>query len=268
MRKVLTFLSVFLFGIGVSQLFFLFQSQKQIPQTNTSIENTPQPTSITTAITKRDGESTIVSRVIDGDTVELSDGRKLRYIGIDTPEIVHPEKPVECFGREAKLENEKLVNGRTVRLEKDISETDKYGRLLRYLYVGLPAQAGDVFVNDYLIRLGFAHASTYPPDVKYSQQFLEAEREARENNRGLWAGCTFENSSGSGLTTPQGQTPSSGLSSSCVIKGNISSSGEKIYHLPGCGSYDKTSIDESKGEQWFCTEDDAVSAGWRKAKNC
>ncbi len=128
-------------------------------------------------------ESATVLRVVDGDTVELASGQKLRYIGIDTPEIVAPGKPVECFGREAQNENKRLVEGKTIKLEKDISETDKYGRLLRYVIVG------DIIVNDYLVRQGFAHASTFPPDVKYAGQFRLAEVEARENNRGLWAGC-------------------------------------------------------------------------------
>lgn len=131
-------------------------------------------------------ESAVISRVIDGDTVELSDGRKLRYIGIDTPEIVAPGKPIECFGREAKAENEKLVLGKTVHFEKDVSETDKYQRLLRYVYVG------DIFVNDYLVRQGFAHASTYPPDVKFSEKLRQAEQEARAHKRGLWLGCSAQ----------------------------------------------------------------------------
>lgn len=127
-----------------------------------------------------------VTRVIDGDTIEVDiDGAvyKVRYIGIDTPETVHPSEPVECFGKEASEKNRQLVEGKLVGLEKDVSETDVYGRLLRYVWVG------DIFVNDYLVRQGYAYASTYPPDVKYAEQFAEAQREARENNRGLWAMC-------------------------------------------------------------------------------
>jgi len=127
-----------------------------------------------------------VTRVIDGDTIEVNLAGityKVRYIGIDTPETVHPSEPVECFGKEASDKNAELVEGKIVRLEKDVSETDKYGRLLRYVWVG------DIFVNDYLVRQGYAYASTYPPDVKYVGQFAEAQREAEENNRGLWAIC-------------------------------------------------------------------------------
>jgi len=124
-----------------------------------------------------------VIKVIDGDTIKLENGEVVRYIGIDTPETVHPSKPVQCFGREASNKNKELVEGKLVRLEKDITDRDKYGRLLRYVWVG------DLFVNDYLVRQGYAYVYTYPPDVKYSEQFVQAQREARENNRGLWAVC-------------------------------------------------------------------------------
>jgi len=127
-----------------------------------------------------------VTRVVDGDTIDVDiDGvvHRVRYIGIDTPETVHPSEPVECFGKEASDKNSELVDGKIVRLEKDVSETDKYGRLLRYVWVG------EIFVNDYLVRYGYAYASTYPPDVKYAGQFAQAQRQAIENNRGLWATC-------------------------------------------------------------------------------
>lgn len=124
-----------------------------------------------------------VSRVIDGDTIELESGQKLRYIGIDTPETVHPTKEDGCFGKEASDFNKQLVEGKEVRLEKDVSETDRYGRLLRYVYLD------DVFVNEYLVKEGYAVSSSYPPDVKYQEKFNEAERFARENNKGLWGGA-------------------------------------------------------------------------------
>lgn len=124
-----------------------------------------------------------VTKVIDGDTIEVNSNIKVRYIGIDAPESVDPRRMVDCFGKEASLENKKLVEGKEVRLEKDVSETDKFGRLLRYVYVN------DTFVNDYLVRQGYALASTFPPDIKYQEQFSQAEREARENNRGLWSKC-------------------------------------------------------------------------------
>lgn len=125
----------------------------------------------------------LVAKVVDGDTISLSSGEVIRYIGIDTPETKHPSLPVQCFGTEASTKNKELVEGKAVRLEKDISETDRYGRLLRYVW------AGDIFVNEYLVRQGYAQISTYPPDVKYQDLFLQAQKEARDNKRGLWASC-------------------------------------------------------------------------------
>lgn len=151
----------------------------------------PSPTSQESDIAGVQGQEVLVARVIDGDTIEVQtsmDILTVRYIGIDTPETVDPRRPAQCFGRQASNENKKLVEGKRVILAKDVSETDKYGRLLRYVYVKL--ENGELlFVNDYLIRQGFAKVSTFPPDVKYSQSFLEAEREARENRMGLWNSC-------------------------------------------------------------------------------
>lgn len=128
-----------------------------------------------------------VIRIIDGDTIQIENGKTVRYIGIDTPELSDSRKPVECFAKEAAEFNKNLVEGQWVRLEKDVSETDKYGRLLRYVYVVV--FEGKIFVNDYLVRQGFAHAATFPPDVKYQNKFLDAQKEARENKRGLWGSC-------------------------------------------------------------------------------
>lgn len=125
----------------------------------------------------------LVKRVIDGDTIELDNGDKVRYIGINTPETVDPRKPVECFGKEASAKNKELVEWKLVRLEKDVSDKDQYGRLLRYVYVT------DIFVNDQLVHDGYAQVSTFPPDVKYKDLFLASQTYARENNLGLWKSC-------------------------------------------------------------------------------
>jgi len=119
-----------------------------------------------------------VTRVIDGDTIIIEGGYRVRYIGIDTPET-YPE--VEAFGIEAWQANRSLVEGKEVRLEKDVSETDKYDRLLRYVYVG------DIFVNAELVRQGLARARAYPPDTMYQDSLEEMEAEARGAGRGMWA---------------------------------------------------------------------------------
>lgn len=128
-------------------------------------------------------ETSFVSRIIDGDTIELDNKNKVRFIGIDTPETKDNTSGIECFGEEASLETTKLLLNKSVFLEKDISETDRYGRLLRYVYVD------GIMINEYLVKNGFALASSYPPDVKYQEKFKDAERYARENNLGLWEKC-------------------------------------------------------------------------------
>ena len=181
MRRLFVFFAIILLALGAAQIFIYLHSQKKIA--NKPVEITQEASSTAVLDTQNPEETAIVSRVIDGDTVVLSDGRRLRYIGIDTPEIVAPGKPVECYGYEAKEENKRLVDGKTVRLGKDVSQTDTYGRILRYVY------AGDVFVNEYLVRQGFAHASSYPPDDRYSEQFSQAQSQAMLQNKGLWGGC-------------------------------------------------------------------------------
>lgn len=148
---------------------------------------TPTPTPTATASPPARQTAQVVS-VIDGDTIRVSIAGRIftvRYIGIDTPETVDPSRPVEPYGREAAEVNRRLVEGKTVELDKDVSETDRFGRLLRYVYV--ETFAGTVMVNAELVRLGYARVSTFPPDVKYAQLFLDLERQARALALGLWA---------------------------------------------------------------------------------
>jgi micrococcal nuclease len=128
-------------------------------------------------------ERAFVKGIVDGDTIVLSTDERVRYIGIDTPESKKPNTPVECFAKEATLKNAELVEGKNVEMEMDVNNTDKYGRLLRYVWVG------DLFVNEELVRQGYASAAAFPPDVRYQELFSEAEKDARENNRGLWGKC-------------------------------------------------------------------------------
>jgi len=224
---------------------------KQLPEAAS-----PSPTA---AAASPMGDQAQVTRVVDGDTIEVLMAGityRIRYIGIDTPETVDPRRPVQCYGREASARNRELVEGKTVELEKDVSETDEFGRLLRYVWVD-----GEM-VNATLVREGYAVAATYPPDVKHQELFLGLQREAIDAGRGLWSACASPTAS----ATARGVCDYSGTTQA-VIKGNISqTTGEKIYHVPGGEFYDKTVIDEAAGERWFCTEQEAVAAGWRRSK--
>ena len=123
-------------------------------------------------------------------TIEIDRGygaEAVRYIGVDTPETVHPSRPVEWMGKEASAMNHALVEGRTVLLERDISETDRYGRLLRYVWLeGDGPDGGPLFVNLALVSLGLAQVVTYPPDVRWVDTYLAAQADARERGVGLW----------------------------------------------------------------------------------
>ena len=130
----------------------------------------------------------LATRVIDGDTIEVNIGgtmHKVRYIGIDTPELDDKRAEYCALAQEATRYNRQLVEGKNVRLEKDVSEVDQYGRLLRYVYVD------DIFVNAELVRQGLAWAKAYEPDTKYQDTLEKAESEARQDKIGVWATPTI-----------------------------------------------------------------------------
>ncbi len=135
-----------------------------------------------------------VERVVDGDTLKLSDSERVRLIGIDTPESKdnaklrkdskrtgQNAKEIIEMGKRAADFTRKLVDGKEVKLEFDVSQRDKYGRLLAYVYL-----IDGTFVNAEIIKQGFAQVMTIPPNVKYQDLFLKLQKEARENKRGLW----------------------------------------------------------------------------------
>jgi micrococcal nuclease len=127
----------------------------------------------------------IVRRVYDGDTIEVEFRgvtERVRYIGIDTPEMGDPRPPIREVARAAAAENRALVDGRVVRLEFDVQQRDRYGRLLAYVWVGDPR------INERLVRDGFARAGSYPPNVRLQDRLRAAERSARTDGRRLWDG--------------------------------------------------------------------------------
>lgn len=213
-----------------------------------------------------------VIRVVDGDTIHvLFNGQKykIRMIGVDTPETVHPNKPVEFYGKEASNFTKKSLSNKTVYLQKDVSETDRYGRLLRYVWLSRPSsnepdenEIVDKMYNAILVKQGYAQAYTYQPDSKYSHIFTRLQHNARENNLGLWSSGNVElkqdeqsTSNVSGKSEYTADTTENGK-----IKGNIKS---KKYHIPGSRSYNKIS---EENVIYFNTEQEAIDAGYVRAK--
>lgn len=131
-----------------------------------------------------------VQEITDGDTIVLNNGEIIRYLGIDTPELHHPKIGEECGGKDAKEENLKLLEGKKVRLEKDTTDKDDYGRLLRFVFTD-----DGYFVNYEIIRRGWAQILPIPPDTKFDKVFLDAQLTAKKEKLGIWSKC-FKNSEG------------------------------------------------------------------------
>jgi len=201
----------------------------------------------------------VVKEVIDGDTIKIDDNIRIRLIGINAPD------KGECFYQEARDFTKKLLEGKEVRLEKDISGKDVYNRLLRYVVLLATDPEGDnLLINDYLVREGYAQTVASPPDNRYRDLLSSAQEEAIRDGRGLWEECDYEREN-EGLRE-QNNLPQD---PKCIIKGNISEKGYgKTYLFQGCDNYNLTKIDFRKGESYFCTEEEAEAAGFRKATNC
>ncbi|MEA2509067.1 MAG: micrococcal nuclease [Actinomycetota bacterium] len=142
-------------------------------------------------------EQATVQRVVDGDTIDVAvtartqgpgagltqvgHTYRVRLLGIDTPETVKPDTPVQCYGHQASAATTALLQGKSVRLVKDVEETDQYGRLLRYVYFG------DEMANARLVANGYAYVLTYPPNVRHADLFVSLARQARLGGVGLWS---------------------------------------------------------------------------------
>ncbi|MBI3584375.1 MAG: thermonuclease family protein [Nitrospinae bacterium] len=128
------------------------------------------------------GISFSVRHIIDGDTIITTSGEKIRFLGIDAPEVASEKMPAQFFSEEAKMANKNMLDGKTIRLEFDIEKIDKYGRLLAYIFL-----KDGTFVNAKLIEDGDARAYCIPPNVKYYSRFKKLEKEAIKNRKGLWS---------------------------------------------------------------------------------
>jgi len=216
-----------------------------------------------------------VTSVVDGDTIKVRiNGTtfRVRVLGIDTPGLATKD----CYAQKAASKMQSLVQSKSValRLDSRQPEHDQYGRLLRHVIL-----ANGSYAAYALLKGGFGKEYVPRGDYAGRATFLKAQAYAKANKLGVWsAGCAVPKPTSPAPfvnppkpTAPKPTAPKPPVappptSNTCDIKGNISSSGEKIYHVPGQRFYDETVITLSKGERWFCSESAAVAAGWRKAK--
>lgn len=187
-------------------------------------------------INKNTGGNLVIN-VIDGDTIVVNKGLLIRLHGIDAPELNY------CGGQEAKERLEELVLGKNVSLQE--LGMGEYNRVLGLVYVG------NQLVNEILLKEG--HAELFGAQTSAKEKLQQANQYARENEIGIYAKCI--------LAQPPEEE--------CNIKGNIHARTKtKIYHLPECPNYKTTKVETFRGDQWFCSEEEAISAGFRKAENC
>jgi endonuclease YncB( thermonuclease family) len=193
-----------------------------------------------------------VVSVIDGDTLEIH-GQRIRLHGIDAPEsgqsCEKDGKQYRC-GQRAALKLADKIGRATVRCEQ--RDIDRYKRIVAV------CSLGNIDLNAWMVRQGWAIAYR-----QYLRDYVDDESAAQAEKAGIWAGRFIEPSRwrrGDRLQASKGRA-----ADACQIKGNISRSGERIYHVPAGRDYGPTRIDESKGERWFCSEDEALKAGWRRS---
>ena len=222
-------------------------------------------------------EEVVVERVIDGDTIVVSGGQKVRLILVDTPETKHPTKGVEYFGKEASEFTRNNLEGKTVYLEKDVSETDKYGRLLRYVWIARPSsdnptktEIGNMCFNAALLSGGYARLATFPPDVKYVDFFRTLENQARQSNAGLWGngGAAPEATKPTPqkpVAKPKASAPTKTYNSNPINAPYIGNSNTGKFHKRGCRSVQKMSPHNMVG---FSSRSAAIGQGYSPCGRC
>ncbi len=250
MRRLRTIVAASLFSLILAAYALL--SGDGIAKPGGTGKTFPAPEASASAIPSQTigaGMSLVVS-VVDGDTIKVEGGEIVRYIGMDTPETVAPGRPVDCFGKEASKRNDELTRAKAVRLEADVRNRDQYGRLLRYVWVG------DTMINEQLVREGYARVSTYPPDVKYADRLVSAERQARENNAGLWgAGCAAPTPTpeptGTPVASASATIPTPTFVCDCTKECGRMSCSEAEYMLKTCGCTNR----DTDGDGIACKSD-------------
>jgi len=175
-----------------------------------------------------------VVRVVDGDNIELADGRRIRYLGIDSPE------EGECFRDESTRMNKELVLNKKVKLKFDKDSMDNYGRILAYVYVDTK------MVNQELLERGAGKYFFDKQTTRFEAELVAAAQQGYESKQGLWGECGDE--------------------TGCVVKGNLDKLDKRWYHLPEMRHYNQVVVNLDKGDRWFCSQEEAVKAGFSKAR--
>lgn len=179
-----------------------------------------------------------VVEVIDGDSFKIGNNQTVRLFGADAPEINY------CFGKESKQALEKKILGKKVILKE--LKTDIYRRVMALVYLG-----GEL-INEFMVKNGFAES--HRTAGSQTDVINEAEDVAKLNNLGVFSKDCYQK------TPPNPK---------CIIKGNITQdTTAKVYFLPSCSNYSQVIIEKSKGEDWFCTEKEAIDAGFTKSSTC
>jgi micrococcal nuclease len=173
-----------------------------------------------------------VIRVIDGDTVVLSDDKHVRLIGIDTPE------KNTCFANEATKLISDLILNKNIVVKTDVDDLDQFGRTLGYLY-----DNNGTLINKKLLELGAGEYFLDNQNIKYQKEFIAAAVEAHDQTIGMWKTC-----------------------GPCDIKGNYDIHGKRYYHLPAFRHYDQVVVNLNKGDRWLCGEQFAIKEGFTRAR--
>ncbi|RHB51088.1 thermonuclease family protein [Exiguobacterium sp. AM39-5BH] len=238
-----------------------FAEQIDPPESLVELEDDFPSSSVARQVARPVGQTETVTleRVIDGDTlkVEFENGatESIRLLLIDTPETSHPTLPVQPFGEDAKSFVERwLPEGDAITLEYDVGRYDRYQRTLAYVWYD------DAMLNEELLRRGLARvAYVYAPNTQHIDAFRAVEREARQDLLGIWSLEDYV--TGNGFSSEATEPAQSGRDADeCNIKGNINREGTKIYHVPNGASYERTIP-----EEMFCSEKEAIEAGFRRA---
>lgn len=212
-----------------------------------------------------------VVSVYDGDTIAVTlEGvrERVRIIGIDAPEMARFGNPADCYAQESASQMQSLVQSQEVYLLADPTQADRdrYDRLLRHVVLD---DDGHSLAALLMVEGGYAVERQFAAPYRYQPDLVAAQDRASAAGLGLWSACAGADIVPVAPAAPPPAAPTepaAPATGDCLIKGNIASDGEKIYHVPGQRHYDVTAISPEKGERWFCTEQEARDAGWRRAK--